>query len=462
MRTPITRALPLFLAIFAACGSDGGAPTSSAGDPSTSSPTSGVPAPDDGVVDGGAPGSPSTGDGTPTTGGDASPGDGGTTGGGVMPLPDTGSGPALADLRPYAIHPFEGSQLSLETFPRDRIVSGGVPRDGIPALNNPRFVAPGGIAYLADDDLVLGVVIDGKARAYPHNIGWWHEIVNDRIGDRAISVTFCPLTGTGLVFDATGVDGDRKGETLTLLPVVETTWRAWKTLYPDTGVIESGTYGPDRYTRYPYGDYRTDDSFLIFGLRPTLANNTSPFSSSFGVKDMVLGLRLNGEARAYPFDEMGEQTVVNDHLGDVEVVVAFDRASQLAVPFARQLDEQVLTFELVQGGFPFQLRDQETGSTWDITGRAIEGPLTGKRLTQVPATTPSGSPGSPSGPRPTCTCPSHGRHRSLLQRLVPLLLGRPAAPARQGGPLQADPHPHVLRHQAAHPRLPRDGRPHGG
>ena len=61
--------------------------------------------------------------------------------------------------------------------------------------------------YLRPDDLVLGVVINGEARAYPHNIGWWHEIVNDKIGGRAISVTFCPLTGTGLVFDATDAHG---------------------------------------------------------------------------------------------------------------------------------------------------------------------------------------------------------------------------------------------------------------
>ena len=60
------------------------------------------------------------------------------------------------------------------------------------------------VSYLSDDDLVFGVVIDGDARAYPHNIGWWHEIVNDVVGGQPVAVTFCPLTGTGLVFDRTG------------------------------------------------------------------------------------------------------------------------------------------------------------------------------------------------------------------------------------------------------------------
>jgi len=63
------------------------------------------------------------------------------------------------------------------------------------------------VEYLRSDDLILGVVINGEARAYPHNIGWWHEIVNDKIGNQAISVTFCPLIGTGLVFNATDEGG---------------------------------------------------------------------------------------------------------------------------------------------------------------------------------------------------------------------------------------------------------------
>lgn len=407
------RLLPLAVAVLAACGGSDSSPSAPTDDPGTATPAAGSAAPVDEQVDGtvGA-----------AVGGEIGVEDGAADGVDT-PLPGLDRGPTLAELPAFVIQPFEGSLLSLETFPRDRIVSGGVARDGIPALTNPTFVAPGAIAYLEEDDLVLGVVIDGEARAYPHNIGWWHEIVNDRLGDRSISVTFCPLTGTGLVFDTTGedgeqfqlgvsgllynnnlvlydrrdrstlypqlygtgVDGERRGESLTLLPVVETTWRAWKTLYPDTGVIESGTYSLSRYTRYPYGNYRTDDGYLIFGLRPTLANNFSPYSTSYGAKDMVLGLRLNGEAKAYPFEELGGQTVVNDQLGGIDVVVAFDSASQMALPFARQVDDQILTFERREGAFPFQLRDLETGSTWTILGRAVDGPLAGTQLTQVPA-----------------------------------------------------------------------------
>ena len=145
--------------------------------------------------------------------------------------------------------------------------------------------------------------VGGVAKAYPENLGWRHEIINDVIGGRPISVTFCPLTGTGLVFDAadedgeqfelgvsgllinsnlvmydrrdfrtlypqmiyTGITGDFKDRKLELLPVVETTYRLWKQMHPETVVAQFGTgleaYGsraasyasnPTIYERYPY------------------------------------------------------------------------------------------------------------------------------------------------------------------------------------------------------------------
>lgn len=131
--------------------------------------------------------------------------------------------------------------------------------------------------YLSGSDFVLDVVVDGQARAYPHNILWWHEIYNDRVGETVFSVTFCPLTGSGLVFDrqlqgepvefgvsgqlynsnlvmydrhndshwsqmlGVGVSGPNIGDQLELLPVVETTWDRWQQLYPDTKVVSDQT-----------------------------------------------------------------------------------------------------------------------------------------------------------------------------------------------------------------------------
>ena len=354
----------------------------------------------------------------------------------VVDVPDPGDGtgtfeppPPLTDgfrLPPVFATgaPLSGSGLTLDRFPLNQIVSGGVAKDGIPALTNPSFVSASAVGYLAAHDLVLGVVINGEARAYPHNIGWWHEIVNDVVGGTPICVTLCPLTGTGLVFDtaddngdpfelgvsglllnnnlimhdrrdgntlypqilSTAVDGPRQGETLTLLPVMETNWNTWVRLHPDTRVVAGGTYSLDRYTRYPYGNYRTDDFFLLFGLNPRQSDNPNSFATAHGAKDMVLGVRLDGEARAYPFDDMGRQAVINDDLGGVDIVVVWDRDSNIALPFARTVDGQSLTFDLEEdGAWPLGLRDRETGTLWNVEGVALEGPLRGQRLTQVPA-----------------------------------------------------------------------------
>ncbi len=320
---------------------------------------------------------------------------------------------------------FFGTYLDLDQFPYDSIVSGGPGKDGIPALTNPKFVSRTFVRYLSDSDMVLGVVIDGRAKAYPHNIGWWHEIVNDRIGDQAISVTFCPLTGTGLVFDTTdesgeqfelgvsgllfnsnlimydrrdgatlypqmafkGVSGARREQELALLPVVETTWATWKELYPQTLVVAEGTYNLDLYTSYPYGDYRTDNSYFLFALETPLNRNSNPSATDLAAKDRVLGVRLDGHAMAYPLDRLGENAVLNDRVGGVDIAVVWDREHHLAIPYARQVGARVLSFERMESEvFPFfGLRDRETGTSWTVQGEAIEGELAGARLAQIPA-----------------------------------------------------------------------------
>ena len=94
-----------------------------------------------------------------------------------------------------------GFDLSKVTVPAAEILPGGPPPDGIPAIDHPQFVKPGEVNFLRDDDRVLSVKIDEEVRAYPLRILVWHEIVNDQIGDRPIVVTYCPLAGSGLVFD---------------------------------------------------------------------------------------------------------------------------------------------------------------------------------------------------------------------------------------------------------------------
>ena len=85
---------------------------------------------------------------------------------------------------------------------------------------------------------------------------------------------------------------------------------------------------------------------------------------------------------------MGERAVINDQVGEVDIVVVWDQASHLAIPYASQVNGTTLTFD-IEGidQFPFSFRDEETGSLWNVKGEAIDGPLAGAQLSQVPAHT---------------------------------------------------------------------------
>ena len=310
---------------------------------------------------------------------------------------------------------------------------GGPGKDGIPAMTRPDFVAAAeGNRHTLDGDLVMGVYMHGVAKAYPEELGWHHEVINDEIGGQAISVTLCPLTGTALNFNATDEDGqpfelgvsgllmnsnlvmyDRRddltlyaqmiytafngpltGEELELLPVLETTWGMWKRMHPDTQIAVRGTglasYSEsrqiayrdvDRYGFYPYQDYRTSRQ-LLFPL-----TTESPDLESRHPKDIVLGICRDGAVKSYAFAAMPDGAVINDEYGEERVVVTFDKDSGTAIPYFSNIDGRQLTFYAVEatGDLPVEFQDVETGTRWNMLGRAIEGELEGHRLERVPA-----------------------------------------------------------------------------
>lgn len=83
-----------------------------------------------------------------------------------------------------------GFDISNSVVPREQILAGGPPKDGIPALLNPSFIPAKDADYLQDNDRVIGVVVNGEARAYPINILNWHEAVNDTVAGVPLVVTF--------------------------------------------------------------------------------------------------------------------------------------------------------------------------------------------------------------------------------------------------------------------------------
>jgi len=309
-------------------------------------------------------------------------------------------------------------------IPQDQIVSGGPGKDGIPALTNPPVVTAGeGDAFLQADDLVLGVVVNSEARAYPHGILWWHEIVNDVLGGKPILVTFCPLTGSGIVYDPEidgrvlnfgtsgllfdnnlilfdrttdslwsqmrleGICGSFQGTRPQLLPVVQATWAGWKSLHPETTVLSFNTGFRRNYDVYPYGSY------------DQIGNEQLLFPQSFidrrlPMKETVLGIVHEGLARAYSMSRMaasGPRLALNDVVNGLPILVAFDASSSMAIPFDRRRMSadgtevlETLELDVVEDGAPLlRLRDRQTGSIWNLTGEAVEGPLQGERLRQI-------------------------------------------------------------------------------
>lgn len=245
-----------------------------------------------------------------------------------------------------------GFDLSGSLVPADEILSGGPPRDGIPAINQPKFLKAGEARYLKPQDRVLGIVRQGVAKAYPIRILDWHEIVNDRFEDEAIAVTYCPLCGTGMAFDAdvggktlnfgvtgllynsdvllydlqtqslwsqilgTAVSGPFKGEKLKSIPITHTTWADWKTRHPQTLVLSTDTGFRRDYERSPYAGYERSEE-VIFPVKFR--------SQGYHPKEQVIGLEVAGKFKAYPFAELAKSpSEFRDVVNGEPVIVRFD------------------------------------------------------------------------------------------------------------------------------------------
>ena len=223
-----------------------------------------------------------------------------------------------------------GFELSDALIPEHLIKHGGPPRDGIPAINKPKFV-DATTAKLKPESRVMGIYRNGVAKAYPILIMNWHEIVNDRFSDEPIAVTYCPLCGTGMAFEATvadkvldfGVSGllynsdvllyDRQTESLwsqlmiksvagpmkstplKLVAMAHTSWKDWSTRHPDTLVLSSETGHQRDYQRNPYAGYE-DSKTVMFAVRHA--------NERFHPKELVMGLGTGKDAMAWPFTEL--------------------------------------------------------------------------------------------------------------------------------------------------------------
>lgn len=170
------------------------------------------------------------------------------------------------------------------------------------------------------------------------------------------------------------IAGELKGTKLTFLPALQTDWQTWQELHPDTQVVNPAFFGRDVYASY----YASGDAGVL--------GSQIPRDGDIQIKEYVIGVRLQGQARAYPFSVLNKEPVVNDSVGNIPVAVFFDKATASGAVFSPVLEDgRWLTFQ--PGSDSRRAVDANTGSEWDIfTGEALAGPLQGTILAQVPVT----------------------------------------------------------------------------
>jgi hypothetical protein len=315
-----------------------------------------------------------------------------------------------------------------EDFPEplvdpSEIISGGPPPDGIPPIDEPTFLKAGDVDFLDDNEAILEFTIGGETRGYPVQIMTWHEIVNDTVGGVPVTVTYCPLCNSGLAFERE-VDGrvlsfgtsgrlwannlvmyDRQTETLwpqmsftasvgvltgtELTPHLATllAWSEFRQAHPDAWVLSRDT-GHDRdYGRNPYIAYDQPDREPLFDP-PTDDARLPAQTRVIGIEDDD----GDGTPVAVVRDQLADAAVMELTIGDTDLI-AWHRPGQASAlddarisggrdigtagVFLPEADGQHLTFTPTDDGF----RDEQTGTTWTVLGRATDGPLAGEQLT---------------------------------------------------------------------------------
>ncbi len=264
----------------------------------------------------------------------------------------------LAQSRGWTKIPDPPFNLDKTLVPVKEIYNGGPPKDGIPALNSPDFVTAQKARFLKPEDRVIGIANGQESRAYPLKILNYHEIVNDRLGDMPVAVTFCPLCDSAAVFDrrvpfgerefgvsgflynsnvlmydrggdpeslwsqlmSTGITGPGYKQSLKPLPLELTTWADWRERNPDTLVLSIRTGHSSPYNTTPYKSYLESPN-LMFPVNRT--------DDRLPQKSRVLGVWTATAAKAYPLDgfaaKAGSQKTLrfDDEVGGIPLTIEY-------------------------------------------------------------------------------------------------------------------------------------------
>jgi len=264
----------------------------------------------------------------------------------------------LPDGTKYIIHP-------------SKFISGGPTKDGIPSIDNPKFISVKDADWLSDNELGLGIVYKSESRFYPFRILVYHEIVNDFIQNAPILVTYCPLCFTGIAFIREidnepvefGVSGklynselvmyDRKtdsywpqtlgkavvgpstGKALKKIPTDTVKWGDWRKVHPDTKVLSKDTGFLRNYDgSNPYG--RKGD-FTDINLRFPLENEDKRLDAY----EIVYGVEANGKFKAYKKSDLEQKLIIGDNVGGGKITIEFDKELKSAKTYGESSNQIV-------------------------------------------------------------------------------------------------------------------------
>ena len=254
------------------------------------------------------------------------------------------------------------------------------------------------------DKLVIGVTLNKEAKAYPIEIIGYHHQVKDTVGGQPILVTYCTVCRTGRVYSpfvngrpelfrlvgmdhfnamfedagtgswwqqATGIaiTGPLKGSRLTEVPSAQMSLGDWEALHPGSLTLQ-----PDPHFKVKYDSLKGYDEGVIEG---SLEKRDT---GSWKFKSWVVGVNLNGQARAYDWNRLVKDRIIQDRVGQTSLLLTIHPDNKTFYAWAYP-DSLRFRYD----ADTHLLKDENTASTWQVNGECVEGPLKGQRLTAVQA-----------------------------------------------------------------------------
>lgn len=246
--------------------------------------------------------------------------------------------------------------------PLKEIVDGKPPKDGIPSIDNPKFVPAEQASLINSNTQGIAISIKNTHRFYPYNILAWHEIVNDKINGKRILVTYCPLCQSGAVYDpkvkgervefgtsgklwqsnlvmydrktdshwsqvlGEAIKGEMTGTKLDKMPSDITKFGNWKNKYPQGEVLSTDTGYSRNYQYTPYADYHKNEGTYF----PTKSDD-----DRLGKKESILGLKIDGQTKAYYSPTIKEKRQIKDSFARKMIVAKHDKKLNLTKIFKK-------------------------------------------------------------------------------------------------------------------------------